>query len=205
MLMTIVISPQRVAVGAVVHDNNWPVESHGAGITHTPPTLPKEPSALSEGLHSVLDVVGMIPVVGELADGANALMYAAEGNYAEAAIAAAAMIPVVGNLATGAKFMRKGSKALKAFLKNAGSLTKTDILQHVQKNVPSLKLKGKSPDGRFFEFVDSRGTTRLKIHPPDKVTPYDHIHIYNRRGQPLDANLQIGDAKSADVHIKINP
>lgn len=25
------ISPQRVAVGAIVHDNNWPLDSHGAG------------------------------------------------------------------------------------------------------------------------------------------------------------------------------
>ncbi|MEZ0607275.1 type VI secretion system tube protein TssD [Fibrella sp. WM1] len=27
------ISPQRVAVGAIVHDNNWPLDSHGAGET----------------------------------------------------------------------------------------------------------------------------------------------------------------------------
>ncbi|MBO0932104.1 type VI secretion system tube protein TssD [Fibrella aquatilis] len=110
MLTSIVISPQRVAVGAVVHDNNWPVESHGAGITHTPPTPPKEPSALSEGLHTLLDVVGMIPVVGELADGANALMYAAEGNYAEAGMAAAAMIPLAGNVAGAAKLAKRFGK-----------------------------------------------------------------------------------------------
>ncbi len=34
MLTQLVISPQRVAVGGIVHDNNWPVESHGAGITY---------------------------------------------------------------------------------------------------------------------------------------------------------------------------
>lgn len=33
MLTQLVISPQRVAVGGIVHDNNWPVESHGAGVT----------------------------------------------------------------------------------------------------------------------------------------------------------------------------
>ena len=172
---------------------------------HPERQVKEEPGLVSDIAHGILDVVGMIPVVGELADGANAAIYAAEGDYANAALSAAAMVPVVGSLATGAKFLGKGSKALKAALKNADSLSKADILHHVQKNIPSLKLKGKSPDGRFHEFVDSRGTTSLKIHPPDKVTPYNHIHIYNRAGQLLDANLKVDDAKSADVHIKINP
>ena len=34
MKTQLVISPQRVAVGGIVHDNNWPEASHGAGITH---------------------------------------------------------------------------------------------------------------------------------------------------------------------------
>ncbi|MEZ0538294.1 type VI secretion system tube protein TssD [Fibrella arboris] len=28
------ISPQRIAVGTIIHDNNWPVESHGAGQSY---------------------------------------------------------------------------------------------------------------------------------------------------------------------------
>ena len=57
MFTSIVISPQRVAVGAVVHNNNWPVESHGSGITHTPPPVEQEPGLFSDITHTVLEVV----------------------------------------------------------------------------------------------------------------------------------------------------
>jgi RHS repeat-associated protein len=46
--------------------------------------------------HAVLDVVGLVPVVGEAADLANAAWYAAEGDYANAALSAAAAVPFVG-------------------------------------------------------------------------------------------------------------
>ncbi|WP_231952433.1 GH-E family nuclease [Paenibacillus sp. AD87] len=59
-----------------------------------------------------LDVAGMIPVIGEVADLANAGIYAARGDYTNAALSAAAAIPFVGWAATGAKFAVKGSKLL---------------------------------------------------------------------------------------------
>ncbi|MFD5898987.1 RHS repeat-associated core domain-containing protein [Streptomyces sp. NPDC060366] len=43
--------------------------------------------------HAVLDVAGQVPVIGEVADGANAIWYAAEGNRVDAGISAAGMIP----------------------------------------------------------------------------------------------------------------
>ena len=61
---------------------------------------------------TVLDVAGMIPVIGEVADLANAGIYAARGDYTNAALSAAAAIPFVGWAATGAKFAVKGSKLL---------------------------------------------------------------------------------------------
>ena len=60
-------------------------------------------STLSEVGHTVLDVVGLVPGAGELADGLNALVYLAEGNTADAALSAGAMIPIAGWVATGAK------------------------------------------------------------------------------------------------------
>ena len=66
-------------------------------------------------VHLGLDVAGMIPVIGEVADGANALLYLAEGDYANAALSAAAMIPIAGMAATGAKLgMKAGGVAAKA-------------------------------------------------------------------------------------------
>ncbi|WP_375447099.1 type VI secretion system tube protein TssD [uncultured Fibrella sp.] len=117
--MHIRISPQRIAVGVIIHDNNWPLESHGAGETFArtipPPSNEKaareeEPSAFMEGLHGVLDVVGMIPVIGEVADLANAAIYTSEGRYGEAALSAASAIPLAGNIVGAAKFGRRALK-----------------------------------------------------------------------------------------------
>ncbi|SES02080.1 intein C-terminal splicing region [Lentzea xinjiangensis] len=58
--------------------------------------------------HTILDVVGMIPVVGEIADGINAVWYLAEGDYVNAALSAAALVPFAGAAATGAKLIGKG-------------------------------------------------------------------------------------------------
>jgi hypothetical protein len=54
-------------------------------------------------IHTILDVVGMVPVVGEFADAANAVYYAAEGDYANAALSAAGAIPGLGQAVVGAK------------------------------------------------------------------------------------------------------
>lgn len=65
-------------------------------------------------VHTALDVVGMIPVVGEVADGANALIYLAEGDGVNAALSAASMLPVGGQAATAAKWGKKGVDAAQA-------------------------------------------------------------------------------------------
>jgi len=57
------------------------------------------PSCIHQNLrpvHAVLDVVGMAPIVGNIADGVNALLYAMTGDYVNAGLSAAAMIPFAG-------------------------------------------------------------------------------------------------------------
>jgi DNA/RNA non-specific endonuclease len=61
----------------------------------------------SEIGHTVLDGVGMVPVVGEVADLANAGWYAAEGNWTDAALSAGSMIPIAGNAVTAAKWGKR--------------------------------------------------------------------------------------------------
>ena len=65
-------------------------------------------ASISDIGHTVLDVAGMVPVVGEAADLANAGWYAAEGDFANAALSGAAAIPFAGNVATGAKWVKRG-------------------------------------------------------------------------------------------------
>lgn len=65
-------------------------------------------------VHGVLDVAGLVPGFGEIADGVNALAYAAEGDAVNAGLSAAAMVPFLGWGATTAKIGRKGAKAVNA-------------------------------------------------------------------------------------------
>ena len=81
------------------------------------PETPKEGSWWSSWgssiTHTVLDVGGVIPVVGIFADGANAAIYAAEGDYVNAAIsgasAAANLVPGGGIAAKAGKVAIKGA------------------------------------------------------------------------------------------------
>lgn len=73
-------------------------------------------------LQTGLDVVGLVPVVGEVADGANALIYLAQGDYVNAGLSGAAMVPFLGWGATGAKL---GMKAKNAFDLTVAAKTST--------------------------------------------------------------------------------
>ncbi|WP_203981222.1 golvesin C-terminal-like domain-containing protein [Planosporangium flavigriseum] len=75
--------------------------------------------------HAALDVVGLVPVVGEVADVANGIWYAAEGNYVDAALSMASAIPLAGYGATAAKVARYGEKGLDA-LDTANDIRKAE-------------------------------------------------------------------------------
>ena len=58
-------------------------------------------------MHTGLDLLGLVPGIGEFADGANALIYAGGGDYLNAGVSAAGMIPFAGSAATGGKLAAK--------------------------------------------------------------------------------------------------
>ncbi|XXX77196.1 PAAR-like domain-containing protein [Sorangium sp. So ce134] len=66
----------------------------------------------SDWVHTGLDIAGFIPGIGEIADGLNAAIYLAEGDYVNAAISAAGMIPFAGAAATGGRLAAKAGKAI---------------------------------------------------------------------------------------------
>ena len=88
-----------------------------------------------EIIHTGLDMVGCIPVVGEPADLFNGLIYAAEKDYINTGISIAAVIPVAGDLGKAGKY---GVKALKA-LDNGGDIAK--LLREAIKKGPKLSKK----------------------------------------------------------------
>ncbi len=62
-------------------------------------------------VHSALDVVGMIPIIGEAADLLNGVVYLAQGDLGNAALSMVSMVPIVGNTAAGARLIGAVSTA----------------------------------------------------------------------------------------------
>ncbi|WP_299609168.1 hypothetical protein [uncultured Aquimarina sp.] len=106
---------------------------------------------LRDPVHLVLDVGGLIPVVGEVADLVNGGIYLLEGDQINAALSFAGAVPFAGWAATGTKFVGKvvvlagGAKAIRVIAKN------TDHIASI-----ANKLRDK------FDLVTQRGVTLLK-------------------------------------------
>lgn len=89
----------------------------GAGNSAPPPKPPEEKKGWwkswgSDVTHGVLDVVGVIPVVGEPFNLIGAGVYVLEGDYVSAGLDLAAMWPAGGQAATVTKYGVKGGKAV---------------------------------------------------------------------------------------------
>ncbi|MDL2081280.1 polymorphic toxin-type HINT domain-containing protein [Streptomyces sp. GXMU-J15] len=91
----------------------------------------------SELAHSVLDVAGMIPGVGEIADVANGLLYLAEGNYVEAGLSLASAIPVAGNAIGAARIARKAGKQVDEALDGGAALNKAERTESAVPDAPA--------------------------------------------------------------------
>jgi hypothetical protein len=64
--------------------------------------------AMGEVVHLGLDLAGLIPVIGEIADLTNGVIYTIEGNGVDAALSYASAIPVAGWFSASVKFAKKG-------------------------------------------------------------------------------------------------
>ena len=89
---------------------------------------------------------------------------------------------------------------IKKYLGEVKNKTHDQISQDLEKL--GLEIRGQSPDGKFKEFVDKHGNIRAKLHPPDKVTKYPHLHIYDKAGKSLDSNLSKVPARAVEAHIR---
>ena len=66
------------------------------------------PAAITDSGHATLDAVGMIPLVGEIADGLNGLWYLNDGDALNAGLSAAGMLPLIGNAVVGGRVIKGG-------------------------------------------------------------------------------------------------
>lgn len=115
-----------------------------------------------DNLQTGLDVVGLVPGFGEIADGLNAAIYAGRGDYVNAGLSVAAMVPLVGMAATGGKFVNKALKL---------SDTKTAL-----KKVHDI-MGGSLPKGAPGKFGSPQRGTSLKgyrLDPAHPGRPFGH-------------------------------
>ncbi|EJS47196.1 hypothetical protein ICG_05375 [Bacillus cereus BAG1X1-3] len=116
-------------------------------------------------------------------------------------------VKTIGKVVGTVEDIEKKAKNLEKAAKSTGK-TIGKINTHNIPNMSKKEILEKLPDGwkytennGFVHVRDGNGTIRMRIDPPDKVTKYDHVHLYDENKNPLDVNGSIVDAKSPDAHI----
>ena len=96
--------------------------------------------------HLALDIAGFVPIVGDALDGVNAVWYASQGRYLEAAFSAISIIPGVGSfIGQAAKLALKGSeKGMGMLVKGIGELGGIDkVLSRITEIAKKLGMDSK--------------------------------------------------------------
>lgn len=150
----------------------------------------KKNVSVSDVGHAALDVVGLVPVVGEAADLANAGWYAAEGNYADAALSAAGAIPFAGWGAAAVKGAKYGTKAVdagRAVMKTGDEVAEAGAT--ASKGADDAAAAGKAPETQAGDAggpVDPPGGGKKTAGGADEPDP-----VQPGRGSSKDADEPI--------------
>jgi hypothetical protein len=134
------VSGETSASGDAAEYSNPEVESEtpAEGITG---------DEILDGLQLGLDIVGLIPVVGEIADVANAGISLARGDYAGAALSLLSAVPFAGYLGTAGKISRHGAKAVaEASVKTSREAVERTAREAAQKRAKEAAAR-KQPSG----------------------------------------------------------
>lgn len=132
---------------------------------------PQENKVL-DGIQLGLDILGLIPVVGEVADGVNGIIYTARGDMLNAGLSFGSMIPFVGWGTTGAKFVNKGNDLYQSSVsasKNTNlNNTADDILVDTYANLRNNKeIPGQAhhlnQDAAFRDFIPRNEGLSIKL------------------------------------------
>lgn len=119
-------------------------------------------------------MIGLVPVLGEAADGINAAWYAAEGDYVNAGLSAAAMVPVFGWAATGGKFGYKAVRSMDG-ARNWWNGRPTMVPPHAAEAVftPNAKFS----TGQKYEWTDPATGKKVSYHAHGRdpgIAPTQH-------------------------------
>ena len=127
-------------------------------------------SAFLETTHVALDLIGMVPALGEAADVVNGLIYLAEGDKWNAGISFAGAVAVVGGQAiTGARLIKKGADAVGAA--NSVSSTGTRGYRYVaESEIEAIKNTGMLRGGREGETFYTKDLYKSGSHAQDRLS-----------------------------------
>ena len=73
--------------------------------------FPTEFDKSTKGIHNALMIAGMTPAIGNVADLADATLYALEGEFGDAAWSSAAALPVIGQMVAGRKALKAAKES----------------------------------------------------------------------------------------------
>jgi RHS repeat-associated protein len=110
------------------------------------PVSPSQPINLtaSEAGHMLLDLFGMIPGLGEIADGANTIWYALEGDEVNATISFASMLPIGGQIFSGARLTYKLGDQAATIVLTKGDDVAEAVMHHADEVIDNAAGGGRS-------------------------------------------------------------
>ncbi|MDH6462647.1 RHS repeat-associated protein [Micromonospora sp. A200] len=156
--------------------------------------------------HAALDVAGMVPVIGEVADVANGIWYLAEGNYVDAAMSMASAIPLAGNAVAAAKLAKTGKKIAD------GIDTTNDTRKAAKAGEPSTGTPKSGPSCKVNSFVPGTkvlmadGSTKAieDLREGDWIKATDVETGDTRDRQVTDTRNNKGDKKLVTLTIDLD-
>ena len=147
----------------------------------------------TKGIHTALLAAGMTPAYGNVADVADATLYALEGEFGEAAWSMAAAIPIVGQMVSGRRAVKVA--------KEAGEEMVT-LYRGIPEWYPGKMVnEGKfvSPQGLKYYDIDLPQPSSKGIFVTDNMkgaVEYRNVHEYHNLGK---YNPQTGKLKKPSV------
>ena len=160
-----------------------------------------EKSSVWDKVHNALDVAGLAPGVGNIADGINAGLHAVRGNWKDAALSAAAMVPGAGQAVTAQKLAKK-SKNLQEF-----------VSKSILERTPHKNRKGKYESTRVTD--ESYDTAKKVFEKETGIKPKDfgvthsktkdgkyHLTVRHDSKYTKDATMDVKDIGTGNV-VKI--
>ncbi len=120
----------------------------------------------ADSLQTGLDIVGLVPAFGEIADIANGCISLARGNYADAALSFAAAVPFVGTAATAGKIAKKVKKVVD---KAKGQEGVYDLIIKNSEDIKGYIGQSKSIVDRINKHFGKRGKLKEFVKVGDEI------------------------------------